>query len=89
MELRKQKKIKAQTSELGTNYGPKEVRKAPKSIKKKQRNIEEASRPQGPPFWGTILVPFLEHRIFLSEERSFLRGPVSGSVLGFVLVPIV
>ena len=50
--------------------------------------MEEASRPQGPPFWGTILLPFLEHGIFLSEERSFLRGPVSGSVLGFVLVPI-
>ena len=88
MELRKQKKIKAQTSELGTNYGPKRGRKALKSNKKQQRNRKEASIPQGPPFWGTILVPFLEHGIFLSEERSFLRGPVSGSVLGFVLVPI-
>ena len=88
MEFRSQKKIKVQTSELGINYDPKKARKAPKSNKKQQFIIEEASTPQGSHFWVPISDPFLEHKIFFSEERPFLRGPVSGSVLGFVLAPI-
>ena len=35
--------------------------------------------------WAPISDPFLELRISFSEERPFLRGPVSGSVLGSVL----
>ena len=49
-------------------------------------NIEGTSRPHCSPFWVTISDPFLEQEFFFcSEECSFLRGPVSGSVLGFVL----
>ena len=32
--------------------------------------------------------PIFETRIFFSDGRAFLRGPVSGSVLGSVLTPI-
>ena len=41
-----------------------------------------------PAFRAPISDPFLEHRICFSEERPFLRGPFSGSVLGSVLAPI-
>ena len=48
-----------------------------------KRKTSHTVAPFGVPFW----TPFW-NTDFFSEERSFLRGPVSGSVLGFVLVPI-
>ena len=40
------------------------------------------------PFLGYHFGPLLEHGILFTEERRFLRGPISSSVLGSVLSPI-